>query len=68
MTAILFFFKCLSFFAGIVAVVRRMSKPKVTVGNDGSLYKFHPKFNERMTDMLDQLIPETDKVRKVKRE
>nr|CAH8856878.1 unnamed protein product [Trichobilharzia regenti] len=43
--------------AGIACILRRINRPEVTVGVDGSLYKFHPKFCERMTDMIDKLKP-----------
>ncbi|KAF5401166.1 Phosphotransferase [Paragonimus heterotremus] len=42
---------------GIACLLRRMNRPEVTVGIDGSLYKFHPKFQERMTDIIDKLKP-----------
>ncbi|KAM7539863.1 hypothetical protein Aperf_G00000042332 [Anoplocephala perfoliata] len=42
---------------GIAAVMHRLNRNKVTVGIDGSLYKFHPKFRERMTDIIDKLKP-----------
>ncbi|CAH8516822.1 unnamed protein product [Schistosoma turkestanicum] len=43
--------------AGIACILRRINRSEVTVGVDGSLYKFHPKFCERMTDMIDKLKP-----------
>ncbi|CAL8097814.1 unnamed protein product [Calicophoron daubneyi] len=43
--------------AGIACILRRMNRPEVTIGIDGSLYKFHPKFRERMTDIIDKLKP-----------
>ncbi|KAA0198288.1 Phosphotransferase [Fasciolopsis buskii] len=44
--------------AGIACLLRRMNRKEVTVGIDGSLYKFHPRFCERMTDIIDKLKPE----------
>ncbi|TPP62298.1 Phosphotransferase [Fasciola gigantica] len=44
--------------AGIACLLRRMKRKEVTVGIDGSLYKFHPRFCERMTDIIDKLKPE----------
>ncbi len=44
--------------AGIAALIRRLNRPKVTIGIDGSLYKFHPKFRERMTEIIHNLKPE----------
>ncbi|CAH8563309.1 unnamed protein product [Heterobilharzia americana] len=43
--------------AGIACILRRINRSEVTIGVDGSLYKFHPKFCERMTDMIDKLKP-----------
>ncbi|CAH8573963.1 unnamed protein product [Schistosoma bovis] len=43
--------------AGIACILRRINRSEVTIGVDGSLYKFHPKFCERMTDMVDKLKP-----------
>ncbi|VDQ00827.1 unnamed protein product [Trichobilharzia regenti] len=47
---------------GIACILRRINRPEVTVGVDGSLYKFHPKFCERMTDMIDKLKPKPTRV------
>nr|CDS34383.1 hexokinase type 2 [Hymenolepis microstoma] len=44
--------------AGIAACMHRLNRRKVTIGIDGSLYKFHPRFRERMTDIIDKLKPE----------
>ncbi|KAG5451141.1 Hexokinase [Clonorchis sinensis] len=43
--------------SGIASLLRRMKRSEVTIGIDGSLYKFHPKFRERMTDIIDKLKP-----------
>lgn len=43
--------------AAIACLLRRMKRSEVTIGIDGSLYKFHPKFRERMTDIIDKLKP-----------
>lgn len=48
--------------AGIAACLHRLNRHKVTVGIDGSLYKFHPRFRERMTDIIDKLKPATVQV------
>ncbi|VDP94757.1 unnamed protein product [Echinostoma caproni] len=47
--------------AGIACLLRRMKRQEVTVGIDGSLYKFHPRFCERMTDVIDKLKPENSR-------
>lgn len=41
--------------AGIACILNRLDRPEVTVGIDGSLFKFHPKFPERMIDMIHRL-------------
>ena len=43
-----FFNSVMSKFKGIAAVLNKMGKSKVTVGVDGSLYRFHPHFGENM--------------------
>ncbi|KAL7063423.1 hypothetical protein AAHC03_01293 [Spirometra sp. Aus1] len=43
--------------AGIAAVLEHIKRPEVSIGIDGSLYKLHPRFRERMTDILDKLLP-----------
>ncbi|VDD84178.1 unnamed protein product [Mesocestoides corti] len=49
--------------AGIAALIHKLNRSHVTIGIDGSLYKFHPKFRERMTDIIDQLKPASVKFR-----
>ena len=50
------------FSIGIAALMQRLNRSQVTVGIDGSLYKFHPRFRERMTDIIDKLKPESVQV------
>nr|QSD99915.1 hexokinase [Echinococcus granulosus] len=45
--------------AGIAAVLEHINRPEVSIGIDGSLYNLHPRFRERMTDILDKLLPPT---------
>jgi len=40
---------------GIACLLNRINKKEITVGIDGSLFKFHTKFPERMTDIVHQL-------------
>lgn len=42
---------------GVAALLKRVSKTSVTVAVDGSLYKYHPKFHNLMTEMAQQLLP-----------
>ncbi len=44
-------------FLGLAALLWRMDRKRVTVGVDGSLFKFHPKMRDRMEEILDQLKP-----------
>ena len=41
---------------GIATLVRRVGKPNVTVGIDGSLYRFHPEFHRILTKTIDELL------------
>jgi len=43
--------------AGVAALLKRVSRTSVTVAVDGSLYRYHPKFHDLMTDMTQQLLP-----------
>lgn len=45
------------FFAGIAVLLQRVSKPAVTVGVDGSLYRYHPRFHQLITEKITQLAP-----------
>ncbi len=44
-------------FLGLAALLWRMDRKRVTVGVDGSLFKFHPKMRDRMEEILVQLKP-----------
>jgi len=44
--------------AGVAALLKRVSRESVTVAIDGSLYRYHPKFHNLMTEMTQQLLPE----------
>lgn len=43
--------------AAIAVLLNRMHRPHVTVGVDGSLYRFHPQFHNLMMDKIPELIP-----------
>ncbi|VIO95313.1 Uncharacterized protein BM_BM3363 [Brugia malayi] len=43
--------------AGITCLLNRLQKPYVTVGIDGSLFRFHPHFARIMDQKIDQLLP-----------
>ncbi|XP_048485533.1 hexokinase type 2 isoform X2 [Plutella xylostella] len=42
--------------AGIAALINKMDEPRVTVGIDGSVYRFHPHFHTLMTEKIATLI------------
>ena len=42
--------------AGVAALLNKMGRRSVTVGMDGSLYKFHPHFQTRMTAKIRHLV------------
>eukprot|EP00090_Calanus_glacialis_P047320 TRINITY_DN9760_c0_g1_i2.p1 TRINITY_DN9760_c0_g1~~TRINITY_DN9760_c0_g1_i2.p1 ORF type:complete len:526 (+),score=148.61 TRINITY_DN9760_c0_g1_i2:48-1625(+) len=42
--------------AGVAALLNKMGRRTVTVGMDGSLYKFHPHFQARMTAKIRHLV------------
>jgi len=46
--------------AGVAALLKRVSRTSVTVAVDGSLYRYHPKFHNLMTEMTQQLLPEQE--------
>ncbi|EDW29882.1 GL15877 [Drosophila persimilis] len=42
--------------AGIATLINKMDEPHVTVGVDGSVYRFHPKFHNLMVEKITKLI------------
>ncbi|XP_014362578.2 hexokinase type 2 isoform X3 [Papilio machaon] len=42
--------------AGIATLLNKMAEPRVTVGIDGSVYRFHPHFHTLMCDKIAQLV------------
>ncbi|XP_050679152.1 hexokinase type 2 isoform X3 [Leptidea sinapis] len=42
--------------AGIATLLNKMNEPKVTVGIDGSVYRFHPHFHTLMCEKIAQLV------------
>ena len=41
--------------AGIATLLNKMGEDNVTVGIDGSVYRFHPHFHDLMTEKIAQL-------------
>ncbi|VDK62549.1 unnamed protein product [Gongylonema pulchrum] len=42
--------------AGIACLINRIKKPLVTVGVDGSVYRFHPNFGRIMNAKISELV------------
>lgn len=42
--------------SGIATLLNKMNEPKVTVGIDGSVYRYHPHFHQLMTEKIQQLV------------
>ncbi|XP_045522384.1 hexokinase type 2 isoform X1 [Pieris brassicae] len=42
--------------AGIATLLNKMNEPRVTVGIDGSVYRFHPHFHTLMCEKIAQLV------------
>jgi len=42
--------------AGVASLLNKMNRRRVTVGMDGSLYKFHPHFQDRMAAKIRHLV------------
>jgi hexokinase len=43
--------------AALAVLILRIGDQSVTIGVDGSVYRFHPKFHEMMTQTIKDLIP-----------
>lgn len=41
---------------GIASLLQRIQKPYVTIGIDGSVYRFHPTFRELLDQKIDELL------------
>ena len=50
--------------SGVAVLINRIEKPMVTVGVDGSVYRYHPKFKRNMEKCIKGLIKKSTKVRK----
>ncbi|CAF0901658.1 unnamed protein product [Adineta ricciae] len=42
--------------AGLAVLINRINKPNVTVGVDGSLYRYHPRFKRNMEKCMQNLV------------
>lgn len=43
--------------AAIATIILRMGHEDITIGVDGSLYRFHPTFHDLMTEKIKELVP-----------
>ena len=52
-------------FSGVAVLINRIDKPMVTVGVDGSVYRYHPKFKRNMQKCIKALVKKNIKVGKI---
>lgn len=43
--------------AALATLILKVGDPDITIGVDGSVYRFHPKFHDLMTEKIRELIP-----------
>lgn len=43
--------------SALAVLILRIGDPQITIGVDGSVYRFHPKFHDFMTTTIKELIP-----------
>lgn len=43
--------------AALAVLILRIGDPDITIGVDGSVYRFHPKFHDLMTETIKMLVP-----------
>lgn len=46
--------RCVS--VGLAVIINRINKPNITVGVDGSLYRYHPRFKKNMEKSMSALV------------
>lgn len=46
----------------LAVIINRINKPNVTVGVDGSLYRYHPRFKRNMEKCMKTLVNKNIKV------
>lgn len=54
---------CLSIISGLAALINRIGKSDITIGVDGSLYRYHPRFKRNMERCMETLVHKDIKVR-----
>jgi len=47
---------------GLAVIINRINKPNVTVGVDGSLYRYHPRFKRNMEKCMKTVVNKNIKV------
>lgn len=43
--------------AALATLILKVGDPDITIGVDGSVYRYHPKFHDLMTEKIKELIP-----------
>lgn len=43
--------------AALATLILKMGEPQITIGVDGSVYRFHPKFHDLMMEKIAELLP-----------
>lgn len=47
--------------SALASLILRIGDPDITIGVDGSVYRFHPRFHDLMTETVKELIPSSYK-------
>ena len=47
---------------GLAVLINRINKPNITVGVDGSLYRYHPRFKRNMEKCMTTVVNKNIKV------
>ncbi len=50
------------FYLGLAVIINRINKSNITVGVDGSLYRYHPRFKRNMEKCMKTLVNKNIKV------
>jgi hexokinase len=49
-------------YEGLAVLINRINRPTVTVGVDGSLYRYHPRFGKNMEEGIKKLVNRNTRV------
>ena len=50
--------------AGLAVIINRINRPAITVGVDGSVYRYHPRFKKNMEKSMKDMVNKHIKVRR----